>query len=95
MKKFNLIKRKPLPSPQKKSACVGQSSEGQVWYIAKHHNKTTYYVCEADVGKGSINWTTIRKNALQFHTESGVHHFIHSYLKKRKDVYLIHAPSEK
>lgn len=95
MPKINLLKRKTVKI---KAAKQKHSQEGEgvakVWYISKHQNRTNYYVQEVDKENGAIKWTSHRSKALQFHTESGVHHFIHAYMNDRKDIYLIHAAEE-
>lgn len=89
--KINLLKRKP-----KRLKRVGNKTEmeNKVWYIAIKHNNTTYYVQEVDKQNGAVKWTTHRSRAMQFHTENGVHHFIHAYMNDRHDIYLIHAEGE-
>lgn len=93
MKKINLIRNQTAAH---QSANINKFPEGvpTVWYISKHQNNTTYYVKEVDKENGAIKWTTHRSKSMQFHTENGVHHFIHSYMKDRHDIYLIHAPEE-
>ena len=65
--------------------------EGKVWYVSKKQNKNVYYVKEVDEKNGAVKWTLHRESALRFHTEGGVHHFIHAHMQDRKDIYLIHA----
>ncbi len=88
MSNINLIRRRV--ANRKK-----QKPEGVVWYISKHQNGTTYYVAEIDKQNGACKWTPNRARSMQFHTEAGVHHFIHAYLSDRTDIFLTHAPEEK
>lgn len=91
MKNINLIKKQVAHATKTGSRSLGGAT---VWYISKHQNRINYYVKEVDKINGAIKWTTHRKHAMQFHTENGVHHFIHAYMKDRRDIYLIHSIEE-
>lgn len=74
---------------------TSSSEEGRKWYIAKKHNKVIYYVREIDNQNGAVKWTSHRSKSMHFHTENGVHQFIHDYLNDRTDIYLIHAAEKR
>lgn len=71
------------------------SEKSMVWYIAKKNDDRTYYIKEVDKDSGAVKWSSSRSKSMQFHTEHGVHHFIHAFLNNRSGIFLIHAPSEK
>lgn len=66
-----------------------------VWYVAKENDDKTYYIKEVDKESGAVKWSASRSKSMQFHTEHGVHHFIHAFLNNRPDIFLVHAESEK
>jgi len=68
--------------------------DNMVWYIAKHQNGKVYHVTEVEKELNAAHWSIYRKHAIQFTTEAGVHNFIHSFLKDRKDIFLINGPPE-
>lgn len=101
---INLMKRKlytkkvfKTPSARRSMSKASSSSndKGNVWYIAKKHNDKTYYVHEVDKKSGTVKWTSSRNKAMVFRTENGVHHFLHTYMNDRTDIYLINAPEKK
>lgn len=97
-RRINLIRRKRMTlgsgmvrATEEKTS---EATDDRVWYIAKQNNNTTYYVHEVDKQNSAVKWTKHRKNAMQFKTENGVHHFLNSHMNDRKDIYLIHAPEK-
>jgi len=81
--RINLLNRKKQQL-QRKTA-----SEGIVYLIKTHQNNKSYYVHKVDRNTNAIVWTSVRHNAMVFHTETGTQHFVHTYLKNRKDIELI------
>ena len=94
---INLIRHRPRKvhiKPSRVAVVRARKNhlEKRVWYICKRQDETVYYVHEVDRECHAIKWSSLRSKAMQFHTENGVHHFIHAYMNDRKDIFLIHQP---
>lgn len=83
MPKINLLNRKKQQIRRK------LAGEGIVYLIKTSKNNQPYYVQRIDDDTSGVVWTSVKDNAMVFHTEAGSQHFIHTHMNGRKDVELI------
>lgn len=89
MPKINLIQRK-RPAIRRNP---NHPEYGIIYFIGMERDDSTFYVKKVE-DTGAITWTRQRGSAMAFHTENGAQHFIHAYLKSRKNIHLQQARSQ-
>jgi hypothetical protein len=67
---------------------------GIVYLIETERDGVRYYVNRVDEKTRAVIWTPNRNKAISFHTENGVHYFIHSHLPSRKNILVVKSWSE-
>ena len=79
--------------PKSKLTKVSDDVE-MVYFITKYLNDETYFVAGTKDADNTVMWTTRKKNALQFQTESAVRYYIVNRMNARTDVFVTKADKE-